>query len=479
MCEGQDKDRLPSGRKPLWRRAGLALPLLAVLWSVAPHGLLAQTQTPTQPPAQSGTSGQAGSGPGAQGAPQAKPQEPQEEAEHHISKKEAKDLFLSVDEIMAFASKDTGLPVRHSVKRKLTSRDQVADFIKKRMAEDKDAQRLQRSELVLKKFGLLPRDFDLSKFLVALLREQVAGYYDPKTRTINLLDWIDEEQQKPVMAHELTHALQDQWIGLEKWMEAGDIDLDKIKEPTPADIQGDEVSEARQAVVEGQAMVVLVDYMLAPLGKTLQNSPDMVEALKAGMLVGTADSVEFHNAPIFLKESLTFPYRYGIDFVAAVLTREGKEKAFASVLEHPPVTTRQIMEPETYLDNEKIDPLPLPDFARDLKSYERFDIGAIGEFDVAVMVDQYAGVDAAKRVYPHWGGGITTRQSLRAMHLRRWHWSMFRDGRMLLRHRSSPASTNNRWRSDTSGHIGFRKMLQRRARGLAAPTRGSRKTVRW
>jgi hypothetical protein len=327
------------------------------------------------------------------------------EEEHRISPDEAKELFQSVDEIMAFASKDTGLPIRRSVKRRLTSRDEVAAFIQKHLDEDKDAQRLRRSELVLKKFGLIPRDFDLGKFLVALLREQVAGYYDSKTRTVNLLNWIDAEQQKPVMAHELTHALQDQRIGLEKWMEAGDVDLDKVREPTPADIERDEISEARQAVVEGQAMVVLVDYMLAPIGKSLLESPDMVEALKAGLLVGTADSVEFHNAPIFLKESLTFPYRYGLDFIAALLTKGGKDKAFAAVLDNPPTSTRQIMEPQTYISGERLEPMRLPDFDRDFKNYSRFDIGAIGEFDVAVLVDQYAGVGASKDLYPHWRGG--------------------------------------------------------------------------
>src|SRR5439155_9312660 len=66
---------------------------------------------------------------------------------------------------------------------------------------------------------------------------------------------------------------------------------------------------ARQAVIEGQAMAVLIDYMLAPTGQSLLSSPQVVEALKQGLLVGTADSVEFSNAPIFLKEVLTFPYR--------------------------------------------------------------------------------------------------------------------------------------------------------------------------
>src|SRR6266849_3805146 len=329
--------------------------------------------------------------------------EPSEETK--ISPQEAKELFRSVDEILKFASNDSGLPIHHDVKRRLTSRDEVVAYIQKHMAEDEDAQRLRRSELVLKKFGLLPRDFNLQNFLLALLREQVAGYYDPHTKDVNLLNWIDPEQQKPVLAHELTHALQDQSFGLEKWMKAGASDLDDKKEPTPADIENDEIFAARQAVVEGQAMVVLIDYSLAPTGKSLVDSPQMVEALKAGMLVGTADSVQFHNSPIYLKEAVTFAYRYGLDFEAELLSKGGKAKAFAGVFTNPPRSTRQIMEPQTYLSGERIEPMRLPDFTRDFKNYDRFDIGAIGEFDVAVLIDQYAGVETSKRLYPHWRGG--------------------------------------------------------------------------
>jgi hypothetical protein len=325
--------------------------------------------------------------------------------EQKISPKEAEELFHDVDQILQFASKDTGLPIKKEVKRRLTSRDEVVAYLEKSMAEDKDAQRLRRSELVLKKFGLLPRDFDLQTFLVALLREQVAGYYDMKTKTVNLLDWIDIEQQRPVLAHELTHALQDQSVGLEKWMKAGDTDLEDKKQPTATDIENDEISEARQAVVEGQAMVVLVDYMLAPAGQSLLASPQIADALKEGMLVAAADSVEFKNAPIFLKEELTFPYRYGLDFETELLRTRGKEKAFAAALSNPPRTTRQIMEPKTYLSGESLEPMRLPDFQRDFRNYERFDVGAIGEFDVAILVDQYAGTEASHNLYPHWRGG--------------------------------------------------------------------------
>lgn len=335
--------------------------------------------------------------------PSDKPQ-PQS-AEHKISPAEADDLFRSVDDILAFASKDTTLPIHDKVKRRLTSRDEVVAYIQKHMNEDEDAQRLRRSELVLKKFGLLPRDFNLETFLLTLLREQVAGYYDPATKTVNLLDWIDPEQQRPVLAHELTHALQDQSFGLQKWIKAVDVDIDNKKQPTPEDLDKDDAATARQAVIEGQAMAALVDYMLAPTGQSLLDSPQIVEALKQGMLVGTADTIQFHNAPLYIKEALTFPYRYGLDFVTELLTRGGKQKAFADPFKYPPVSTRQIMEPQTYLSGEKLPTMQLPDFERDFKNYERFDIGGIGEFDVAVLIDQYAGADASKRLYPQWRGG--------------------------------------------------------------------------
>ncbi len=90
---------------------------------------------------------------------------------------------------------------------------------------------MQRSEIVLKKFGLLDRDFQLKPFLISLLTEQIAGYYDSKTKTVNLLDWIAPDSQKPVLAHELTHALQDQHVNLDKWEDKSLSDISK-NEPT-------------------------------------------------------------------------------------------------------------------------------------------------------------------------------------------------------------------------------------------------------
>ncbi len=362
--------------------------------------------------------------------PQNPPGQPSaaEKPEVKITPRQAEELFHSVDEIMAFDSKQTGLSIKKPVKRRLTSRDEVEGYLTKHM-KDEDVKRLQRSELVLKKFGLLPQDFDLEKLLVSLLREQVAGYYDPKTKTVNLLDWVPIEEQEPVMAHELTHALQDQAVGLDKWMKRGEKDLGEMrKDPTPEDIENDEIDDTREAVVEGQAETVMLQYELAPVGRSILDSPDLVDAMESQMANGTDDSKVFKDAPIFLRESLTFPYSYGLKFEVKLLEKGGKEKAFAGVLQNPPHTTRQIMQPDTYLAGEQIPPMPVVDFKHDFKDYMKFDIGAMGEFDVAVLVEQYAGKKLSQRLYPEWRGGYyyaarskaDTAAPLALMYLSRW-----------------------------------------------------------
>lgn len=337
--------------------------------------------------------------------PPENPPDDKKEDEVKITPRQAEELFHSVDEILEFDSKQTGLPIKKEVKRKLTSRDEVVSYLTKHL-NDEDVQRLRRSELVLKKFGLLPRDFNLETFLVALMREEVAGYYDPKTKTVNLLDWVPIAEQEPVMAHELTHALQDQSVGLQKWMKRGDKDLAGIrKDPTPDDIENDEMDDAREAVVEGQAQAIMFQYALAPAGRSITDSPALLEAMEEETMTGTPGTKVFNEAPIFMKESMTFPYSYGMEFVVAVMHKVGKEKAFAGMLHNPPHTTRQIMQPETYLSGEKIEPMRIPDFKHDFKDYQKFDIGAMGEFDVSVLIEQYVGKPAAKKMYSEWRGG--------------------------------------------------------------------------
>ena len=200
----------------------------------------------------------------------------QPEPETRITKAQAKELFRSVDQILQFASQDTGLPIEHKVKRNLITRESVEKYVDKRMKDDKDAKRLEQSRLVLQKFGLLPPGYDLHAEFLRLLGEQVAAYYDPKTQSVNLLDWVQPDTQKPILAHELTHALQDQKVGLEKWELAGAKDDAAL--PDQQEYTVEEAQAARQCVTEGQAMAVLFDYTLAPMGKDILTAPEVVQS---------------------------------------------------------------------------------------------------------------------------------------------------------------------------------------------------------
>jgi hypothetical protein len=360
-------------------------------------------QTPSQAPNSPAKTPVPGAGVAVQNQQQTSPSTEQSEAQTRITKAQAKELFRSVDEILQFASHDTGLPITHKVKRNLITRESMEHYVDKRMKDDKDAQRLEQSRLVLEKFGLLPPGYDLHSEFLRLLGEQVAAYYDPKSKSVNLLDWVQPDIQKPVLAHELTHALQDQRVNLEKWELAGG--KDSGPEPDQQEQVVEEAQAARQCVTEGQAMVVLLDYTLAPVGKDILTAPEIVDAMR-GSMADNKDSPVFAAAPMFLRESLIMPYTFGLEFVRTVLAAKGREATYAGMLESPPIDTRQIMQPETYLMKQNVAPLVIPDLDQIVApDYQRFDFGGMGEFDIYLLAKQYAGDEAPRNYYPHWRGG--------------------------------------------------------------------------
>lgn len=339
-------------------------------------------------------------------SPAAKPPQPQStaiESERPITKAQAKELFRSVDEILQFVSQDTGLPVKHKVKRKLITRDQVERYVEKRMADDRDTQRMERSQLVLKKFGMIPPNYDLHGQFLKLLREQVAAYYDPRTKTVNLLDWVVPELQRPVLAHELTHALQDQAVGLQQFLRAGANPDGPMPDQQEQSVE--EEQAARENVAEGQAMLAMLDYTLAPAGLSVLKAPDVVNSLRSSITDGK-DQPVLASAPVYLRESLLMPYAFGMEFAREVLMKKGASAAYLGVLEHPPLDTLQVMEPGLYLENKIAQPLTIPDLDKLIApDYERYDFGGMGAFDIYLLAKQYAPDKDAKAYYPHWRGG--------------------------------------------------------------------------
>ena len=337
---------------------------------------------------------------------QANPSQTPEKAQTRITPEQARQLFSLVDELIQFSSQETGLPIKSSVKRQLTTRAAVESYLKQKFEEDESAKRLQSGEIVLKKFGLLDRDFALKPFLLALLKEQIEAYYDSKTKTVNLLDWVDIEEQKPVLAHELTHALQDQHIDLEKWNDQTPSDVSLNSGEDSDHLARDEMDTAREAVAEGQATAVMMDYILKPMGKSLVKDPEIMEFVKQQMSV-SENSPVLARAPLLLSESMLFPYREGLSFEQDIWMDQGQAAAFAGTMDRPPTSSWEIINPLEY-EKKHIPAVPLlPDIHPLVdKLYKPYDIGQVGQLDLHILAEIYGGDNAARDLTPAWDGGL-------------------------------------------------------------------------
>ncbi len=340
------------------------------------------------------------------------PEQAQKTVENNplLTQKQEDELLGDEQNILKFVSNDTQLPIKHPVKSLFLSREQVNKELREKFDEDKGNKRMQRSELVLKKFGLLDQDFHLRPFLLSLLTEQIAGFYDNKTKTMNLLNWVAIDEQKPVMAHELTHALQDQYTDLEKWQDPEPEAMAKNVSEDNLHIRTDEAGTVREAVLEGQAMVSFADKLLHDNGfgdKTLKDVPEIADKLTAGA-GDMGDSPVLARAPLVLQQSLLFPYTSGLSFEQAVLVAKGVPAAFKAMLDSPPNSTMEILHPQAYLNHVAAPVMLLPDIHPTLKAagYEPYDVGVMGELDVRMTAELFGGKPIADALAPAWDGGI-------------------------------------------------------------------------
>lgn len=306
---------------------------------------------------------------------------------------DTKRLFKSVDDIFDFAAEDSSMPKHIAVKRRMVSKADVQKYVQGNLAKEEYTQRFVQEEMSMKKLGFIPRDFNLKEFLVKSTGQEIAGYYDPETKTISLLNWVPADKQEPILAHELTHALQDQNYDLSKWMK-------------PAQKSDDESAVARKAVVEGQAMVVYIDYMLKPFGRTLENTPDLLYALEDSGVKAMIDSQLVHDSPMIMREAGAFAYKEGLIFEGELLHKGGKPMAFAGAFARPPRTSHEVLHPEAYINGEKLPALSIPDMKAVLHDqYEAYDTGSIGELDVRALLKQYGERKIADNLSSEWQGG--------------------------------------------------------------------------
>ena len=271
--------------------------------------------------------------------------------------------------------KSVGLKFKTPPKVESRSKDEVRSFLEKKFDEDLPALELAGAERTYKLFGLIPDTLDLRKFMLGLLTEQVAGYYDPATKVLYVVGTegpgpgaVTPEMITITITHELVHALQDQYFPLDSLeKEHGDNDR----------------TSAVQAVIEGEAVFEQMSAMLG--GNNFAMAlPGGWERVRQMIRDAQGTMPVFATAPMFIQESLLFPYLSGAEFV-----RHFKEKRPGQMpFRPPPTSTKQVMHPDRFLDSLDVPTrvlLPKPEAGSVV--YEN----DLGEFETRLYLFQHLG----------------------------------------------------------------------------------------
>jgi hypothetical protein len=285
-------------------------------------------------------------------------------------------------------AKVSGMPLRHPVPCAFITKEKIKEFLNKRVKEVTKPADLRAEELTLKKFGLVPPDFDLARSTIDLLTEQAAAFYDYDKKKLFITDTTSAETQEPVLAHEIAHAIADQHYNLAKFIKAGR--------------KSDDGATARLAVMEGQATWLMSELLARKMGQSLKDSPALLAMMSGATEAGAGQFPVFDKSPLYLRLSLVFPYTKGMLFQNAVFDRDG-QKGFAGVFLTPPVSTQQILHPDKYFSGVKPTQPELPQ-AHLPKGYKSLVGGSLGELEHVIMLEQYSGKERAAEIAPHWRG---------------------------------------------------------------------------
>jgi hypothetical protein len=277
----------------------------------------------------------------------------------------------------------TGLKFKKAPKVEVRSKEEVRAFLVKKFDEETPAQEISGEESAYKLLGLLPDTLNLRNFFLAVLTEQVIGYYDPAAKVLYVVKGADEKTVGITITHELVHALQDQYVNLDS-IQKSTNDNDRLT--------------AAQAVIEGQAQYEQLSIMLG--------GSDNI-ALRVGgrdrvreMIRDNASAMPvFATAPMVIQESLLFPYLSGADFIQRFKEKKGKANPLVDI----PHSTEQILHTDAFFGTPRDEPsvisLPKPRGATSV--YEN----DMGEFGIRLFLYQHLkDQNTAARAAAGWDG---------------------------------------------------------------------------
>jgi hypothetical protein len=235
------------------------------------------------------------------------------------------------------------------------------------------------NEELLKLLGLLPPTTDLRGIAATVFGEQVAGYYDPRSKHLALVRGAGVDDV--TLAHELTHALEDQYADLQQLGTGRDQDR----------------ATAEQALVEGTATLVMERYAArwpsrAPLGDAL-----------AGLTQATGGT----PLPGYTMRTLVFPYLQGERFVEALIDRDdgGWRLVNRAERRRPLVSTAEILTPSRWLRGKPPVPMSLGAAPPAAAGWHRIAGSTLGQEDLAALLSPQSGPLVSRQLTAGWTGG--------------------------------------------------------------------------
>lgn len=275
----------------------------------------------------------------------------------------------------------SGLALREPVRLERRSREELEGYLRAKLDEELPEERARHLTAVYSRFGLMAGDVDLRGLLLSVYREQVAGFYDPDSTALFVMDDQSAEALEPVLLHELVHAVQDQWT---------DLDAATSRE------NGNDRATAAQAAIEGHATLVMLEYMAEQAqGRDLDLTeiPGFAGQMRAVLEVARSEYPELAKAPRVIQEGMLFPYMEGAGFVLEVWrTRGTREGPFGELL---PSSTEQVLDPSRFLADSPDDPTALLVEPGAGEVVYRDGLGAV---EVRILLEELVGVGAGAAV---------------------------------------------------------------------------------
>ncbi len=272
-----------------------------------------------------------------------------------------------------------GLEFKYPPNVTVRTREQVYAYLTKKIEAELPPEELERVSLAYRLFGLIPDTLDLEKLFLDLYTEQIVGFYDPITDSLYVVAGAAELEVRLIVAHELVHALQAQYVPLDSILSTrGDNDR----------------QVAAQAVMEGQG--ILASLIALMPGQDFNALPDFWQQYRMSVREQQERMPIFNTAPLILRETLIFPYLGGADFVRWFQSQYPGTMPYGDRL---PRSTEHILDPKRYEAGDE--PVRLRFTASEGLVHD----DGMGQFETQVLITEVTGSEStAAAAARGWGG---------------------------------------------------------------------------